>query len=52
MDISPYAILGLDENAAVADAEAAFGRITASLNKLKDDDKNGTLARKVLEKNG
>lgn len=50
MDISPYAILGLDENAAVEDAEAVFGRITASLNELKDDDKTGALATKVLEK--
>ncbi len=50
MDISPYAILGLDDNAAVADAEAVFGRITASLNELRDDDKNGAIASKVLEK--
>ncbi len=50
MDISPYAILGLDEDAAVADAEAAFGRLNASLNELKDDDTNGAFARKALEK--
>jgi|GEM_PF-431448 hypothetical protein len=50
LDISPYAILGLDENAALADAEAAFSRMSASLDELKDDDKNGVLARKALAK--
>lgn len=50
MDISPYAILGLDENAAVDDAEAAFNRMSASLNSLKDDDKSGALAKKALAK--
>ena len=50
MDISPYAILGLDDDAAVADAEAAFDRQSASLNDLTNDDKNGDLARKALEK--
>ncbi|HNB24920.1 MAG TPA: hypothetical protein PKZ32_21035 [Candidatus Melainabacteria bacterium] len=50
MDISPYAILGLDENAAVDAAEAAFNRMSASLDLLKDDDKNGALAQKALAK--
>ncbi len=50
LDISPYAILGLGENAEVADAEAAFGRITASLNELKEDERHGALAKKALEK--
>ncbi len=50
MDISPYAILGLDDNAAVADAEAAFERISASLNDLTGDDKNAAFARNALEK--
>jgi hypothetical protein len=50
LDISPYAILGLDDDAAVADAEAAFERMNASLSELKDDDKNGAFARKALEK--
>ncbi|MBA3856338.1 MAG: hypothetical protein C0507_05450 [Cyanobacteria bacterium PR.3.49] len=50
MDISPYAILGLDENAPLSDAEAAFSRMTASLNQLESDDENATFARKALEK--
>jgi len=50
LDISPYAILGLDENAAVDAAEAAFNRMSASLDLLKDDDKNGALAQKALAK--
>lgn len=50
MDISPYAILGLDENAPVSDAEAAFSRMTVSLNELRNDDENSTFARKALEK--
>jgi len=39
LDISPYAILGLVDNAPVADAQAAFDRISAALHLLADDDK-------------
>ncbi len=50
LDISPYAILGLEEGTAVSDAEAVFRRISSSLNELKDDNENGALAIKALEK--
>lgn len=50
MEISPFAILGVDENAPIADAEAAFDRLTSSLNELKDDEVNGDSARKALAK--
>lgn len=50
MDISPYALLGLDENAPVSDAEAAFSRMSVSLAELKNDDENANFAQKALEK--
>lgn len=50
MDISPYAILGLNDNAPVADAEAAFVRMKASLGDLENDDKNSALAKRALAK--
>lgn len=50
VDISPYAILGLVDNAPVAEAQAAFDRISAALHILADDDKNGALAKKAIAK--
>ena len=50
LDISPYAILGLDDNAPVKDAEAAFLRMKASLCDLEADDKNAAVAKRALAK--
>lgn len=36
MDLSPYAILGLEEDAAIADVEACFSRLTDLLEKLRE----------------
>lgn len=36
MDLSPYAILGLDEDAAIADVEACFSRLTDLLESLSE----------------
>jgi len=51
LDISPYELLGIAENAPISDAEAAFARQSASLSELRTaGDENATFAEKALEK--
>lgn len=52
MNISPYAILGLKDDAAINEAEAAFNRISASLAVLQNDSETGAHAKRALEKMG